>query len=51
MDIMQKSGAVFPKAIDELTGQGGGKLKELIRIEERSQCGVQTKSKRMNGQC
>ena len=42
MDIVQKGGAMFPEAIDELTGQGGGELEELIRIEERSHCGVQT---------
>lgn len=41
MDIMQKGGAVLAQAIDELTGQGGGELQELIRIEERSHCGVQ----------
>lgn len=45
MNIMQKGGAVLPQAIDELTGQGGGELEKLIRIEERSHCGVQTDRK------
>lgn len=44
MDVMQEGGAVFPQTIDELTGQRGGELEELIRVEEWSHCGVQTNS-------
>lgn len=42
MDIMQKGGAVLGQAVNEPTRQGGGHLEKLIRIEERSHCGVQT---------
>lgn len=33
---------MLSQAVDEAAGQGGGHLKELIRVEERSHCGVQT---------
>lgn len=39
---MQEGGAVLAQAVNELTRQGGGELEKLIRIEERSHCGVQT---------
>lgn len=32
---------MLSQAVDEGAGQGGGHLKELIRVEERSHCGVQ----------
>lgn len=32
---------MFTQAINELTGQGGGELEELISVEERRHCGVQ----------
>lgn len=35
---------MFPEAVDELTGQRGGELEELIGVEERSLCGVQPDS-------
>lgn len=35
---------MFSEAVDELAGQGGGELEELIGVEERSLCGVQTDS-------
>lgn len=41
LDVVQKGGAVFTQAINELTGQGGGELEELISVEERRHCGVQ----------
>lgn len=46
VEVMQKGGTVLPQAINELSGQGGGKLKELIRIEERGYRSVQTKIKK-----
>ena len=42
VDVVKEGGAMFSQAVDELTGQGGGELEELIGIEERSHCGVQT---------
>lgn len=42
---MQEGGAVLPQTIDELGGENGGELKELVRIEERSHTGVQTEEK------
>lgn len=39
---MQEGGAMFPEAVDELTGQRGGELEELVGVEERSLGGVQT---------
>ena len=47
--IMQKGGAVLTQAVNELTLQGGGELEKLIRIEERSHCGVQTSRKPLKG--
>lgn len=32
---------MLSQAVDEGAGQGGGHLQELIRVEERSHCGVQ----------
>lgn len=49
VDIVQKVGAVLSQAVNELRGQRGGKLKELIRINERSHCSVQTKNKKSRG--
>lgn len=46
VDIMEESGAVFAQAVDELTGEGGGQLQELISVEEGSHGGVQTKMKK-----
>ena len=47
MDVMQEGGAVLPQAVDEAAGQGAGELDELIRVEERSHCGVKTGKKKM----
>lgn len=33
---------MLAQAVNELTRQGGGDLEKLIRVEERSHCGVQT---------
>lgn len=41
MDIMEEWRAMLSQAVDEGAGQGGGHLEELIRVEERSHCGVQ----------
>ena len=46
MDVMQEGGAVLPQAVDEAAGQGAGELDELIRVEERSHCGVKTGKKK-----
>lgn len=46
---MQEGGAVLAQAVNELTRQGGGELEKLIRIEERSHCGVQTDRKPLKG--
>ena len=45
LDIMQKGGTMLTQAINVPSGQGGGELKKLIRIEERSHSGVQTNGK------
>lgn len=42
---MKKGGPMFSQAVDELSEQRGGELKELIGVEERSHRGVQTLKK------
>lgn len=41
LDVLQERGAVLGQAVDEGAGQGGGHLQELVRVEERSHCGVE----------
>lgn len=42
---MKKGGTMFSQAVDELSEQRGGELKELIGVEERSHRAVQTLKK------
>lgn len=50
LDVLQEWRAVLGQAVDEGAGQGGGHLQKLIRVEERSHCGVQAGETGRRGQ-